>query len=126
MKHTKYYLKKAWRQVRKFVLTILIGKKVRKDNQIRHSFYLIFEPKDIADTMDQPDYLPVISKLGICKIDVRRSSNAIKLNIHLTRPGILIGKGGRVIDYVQDRLTKWHEVPVTISITEVDPFRVRL
>jgi hypothetical protein len=126
MKNIKYYLKKVWRQTHTFILTLLIGKKVRKDNHIRHSFYEIFEPNDIADTIDQPDYLPNICNLGICKIDVRRSNSSINLNIYLTRPGILIGKGGRVIDYVKDRLTKWHKVPVNISITEVNPFRVRL
>ena len=40
--------------------------------------------------------------MGVCKIEYKDNEN--KLVVHLRRPGLLIGKGGRTIDALSKRL----------------------
>ncbi len=56
---------------------------------------------------------------GIPKIEIERDSARVKIYIHCSRPGVVIGKGGTEIERirkdVEDRIGK----PVSLSIVEV-------
>jgi len=52
-----------------------------------------------------------LSSAGISKIEIHRKSNQIELNIHTSRPGIIVGKSGSGIEKLKEELSK----SVTIS-----------
>lgn len=56
---------------------------------------------------------------GISKIEIERSSNRVKLRIHTSRPGIVIGKKGSEIAQLKKELEKTVSHEVHIDIQEV-------
>lgn len=60
-----------------------------------------------------------IAKFGIQKINTIIDSSRIKLIIHLTKPGLFIGKGGMLINSLEDYLSKKFNKPTTIEVKEV-------
>ena len=47
-----------------------------------------------------------LSHAGISNLEIERSSNRIRINIHTARPGIIIGKKGLEVDRVKEELQK--------------------
>jgi len=47
-----------------------------------------------------------LSSAGISKIEVHRKSDQIELNIHTSRPGIIVGKSGSGIEKLKEELSK--------------------
>ena len=80
--------------------------------------YSIFSPvvvviREIELTLD-PYYF---RKLGIIGIEVDTQNEAlITVLIKLKRPGFIIGKGGKIINSLQDRLRYLFNRPVVIKI----------
>ena len=56
---------------------------------------------------------------GIAKIEIERTSGAIKINIHTARPGLVIGKKGTGIDALRLDLAQMTKKEVTVNIHEV-------
>ena len=56
---------------------------------------------------------------GVPKIEIERDSAKIKIFIHCSRPGIVIGKGGAEIEKLRQDLEKKFGKPVSLSIVEV-------
>ncbi|MFP4158401.1 MAG: 30S ribosomal protein S3 [Desulfobacterales bacterium] len=56
---------------------------------------------------------------GISKIEIERSSRRIKLRIHASRPGIVIGKKGSEIEALKKELEKQVSSEVMVDIQEV-------
>lgn len=56
---------------------------------------------------------------GIPKIEIERDSARIRIYIHCSRPGVVIGKGGSEIEKLRIRLQKQLDKPVSLSIVEV-------
>ncbi|MFW6011874.1 MAG: 30S ribosomal protein S3 [Desulfosalsimonas sp.] len=56
---------------------------------------------------------------GISKIEIERSSRRIKLRIHASRPGIVIGKKGSEIEALKKELEKLVSSEVMVDIQEV-------
>lgn len=56
---------------------------------------------------------------GIPKIEIERDSAKIRLYIHCSRPGVVIGKGGSEIERLRRKLEKQLGKPVSLSIIEV-------
>jgi small subunit ribosomal protein S3 len=56
---------------------------------------------------------------GISSIEIERSSNRVKLRIHTSRPGIVIGKKGSEIAQLKKELEKTISHEVQIDIQEV-------
>jgi small subunit ribosomal protein S3 len=56
---------------------------------------------------------------GIPKIEIERDSAKIRIFIHCSRPGVIIGKGGTEIERLRADVEKRFGKPVTISIVEV-------
>ena len=58
----------------------------------------------------EPD-TPSTYQMGVCKLEYFEQTNT--LMVHLRRPGLLIGKGGRTINKLQE------DIGCKIDITEV-------
>ena len=56
---------------------------------------------------------------GVPKIEIERDSAKVKVFIHCSRPGIVIGKGGTEIEKLRLDLEKRFGKPVALSIIEV-------
>ncbi|MCF8111557.1 MAG: 30S ribosomal protein S3 [Desulfobacteraceae bacterium] len=56
---------------------------------------------------------------GISRIEIERSSRRIKLRIHASRPGIIIGKKGAEIEALKKELEKLVSAEVMVDIQEV-------
>jgi small subunit ribosomal protein S3 len=56
---------------------------------------------------------------GIPKIEIERDSTRVKIYIHCSRPGLVIGKGGAEIEKLRLTMEKKLGKPVSISIIEV-------
>ena len=56
---------------------------------------------------------------GVPKIEIERDSNKVRIYIHCSRPGVVIGKGGAEIEKLQAQVAKLIGKPVALSIVEV-------
>ncbi len=57
--------------------------------------------------------------MGISKIEIERASTKVKVNIHTSRPGLVIGKKGSGIDALKIDLQKMTKNEVFLNIQEV-------
>lgn len=69
---------------------------------------------DGCDGITPEPNVPSTYQMGVCKLEYVEMKN--KLIIHLRRPGLLIGKGGKTID----TFSKW--ICASIEIVEVNLF----
>ena len=61
-----------------------------------------------------------LSHAGISKVEVERSANRVRVNIHTARPGIIIGKKGTEVDRLKEELQKMISgKQVALNIKEV-------
>lgn len=58
-------------------------------------------------------------KAGIAKVGIERLADKINVNIHASRPGILIGKKGVDIEGLKVKLQKMAEKKVYVNIVEI-------
>lgn len=56
---------------------------------------------------------------GVPTIEIERDSNKVRIYIHCSRPGVVIGKGGAEIERIHLSVEKMIGKPVAISIVEV-------
>ncbi|PKM72606.1 MAG: 30S ribosomal protein S3 [Firmicutes bacterium HGW-Firmicutes-16] len=56
---------------------------------------------------------------GIPKIEIERDSSKVRIFIHCSRPGVVIGKGGTEIERLRLSVEKMISKPVALSIVEV-------
>lgn len=47
-----------------------------------------------------------LSKAGLGKVEIERSANAIRIIIHTSRPGLIIGRGGTGVEQLRKELQK--------------------
>ena len=61
------------------------------------------------------------STAGISKIEIRRRSEQVELEIHTSRPGIIVGRSGSGIDKIKDDLQKIlkHSSQIRVNVTEL-------
>ena len=60
-----------------------------------------------------------LSHAGVSEIDIERTANKMRINIHTSRPGIIIGRKGAEVDKLRDELQKMVDGEVYINIQEV-------
>ena len=60
-----------------------------------------------------------LKKAGISKIIIDRTSKSIILNIHTSRPGVVIGKSGKEITQLEEELRQITSKDVKIQISEI-------
>lgn len=56
---------------------------------------------------------------GLAKIEIERSANKIKMDLHVAKPGVVIGKGGAEIEALKSKLEKMTGKKVILNIIEV-------
>ncbi len=56
---------------------------------------------------------------GVARIDIERAANKLKIDIHTSRPGIIIGRKGTEVDKLRQELTKHTGREVFINILEI-------
>ncbi len=56
---------------------------------------------------------------GIAKIEIERNNTRVKINIHCSRPGVVIGKGGQDIEILRKEVEKLIGKTVAINIVEI-------
>ena len=56
---------------------------------------------------------------GVPTIEIERDSAKVRIYVHCSRPGVVIGKGGEEIANLQNQVSKMIGKPVVISIVEV-------
>ena len=56
---------------------------------------------------------------GVPKIEIERDASKVRVHIHCTKPGIVIGKGGADIEELRKTCEKMVGKPTTINIVEV-------
>lgn len=59
------------------------------------------------------------SQAGISKIIIKRPANKIKINMHVSRPGVIIGKKGVEIDTLKKNLSTLTNSEVALNINEI-------
>lgn len=57
--------------------------------------------------------------MGISKIEIERAASKVKINIHTSRPGLVIGKKGSGIDAIKADLSKMTTNDLYLNIQEV-------
>lgn len=60
-----------------------------------------------------------LSHAGISRIEIERAANNLKINIHTSRPGIIIGRRGSEVDKLRDDIQKQTGREVFINIMEI-------
>jgi small subunit ribosomal protein S3 len=60
-----------------------------------------------------------LKKAGISKIIIDRTSKNVILNIHTSRPGVVIGKSGKEITQLEEELKQLSNKEVKIQISEI-------
>ncbi|WP_368346944.1 30S ribosomal protein S3 [Peptostreptococcus anaerobius] len=56
---------------------------------------------------------------GLAKIEIERSANKVKMDLHVAKPGVVIGKGGAGIEALKRELEKMTGKTVILNIIEV-------
>jgi small subunit ribosomal protein S3 len=56
---------------------------------------------------------------GIAQVEISRQANEVLVNIHTSRPGVIIGRGGQRVDEMRNRLEQVTGKRVRLNILEV-------
>jgi len=83
-----------------------------------------FATKDFAKLVYEDDRVRKFIKkrlyhAGVARIEIERAANKVKIIIHTSRPGIVIGKKGQEIDVLKKELMKLINRDIMIDIQEV-------
>lgn len=83
-----------------------------------------YESKSYAAKLKEDDKLRSyvrnrLKKAGISKIIIDRTSKNVILNIHTSRPGVVIGKSGKEITQLEEELKQISNKEVKIQISEI-------
>jgi len=76
---------------------------------------LLHEDLKLRDTLKQR-----LGHAGVSAIEIERAANKLKVNIHTSRPGIIIGRKGVEVDRLKDDIRKKTQRDVFINILEID------
>ncbi len=80
--------------------------------------------KDFGDTLVEDYNLRKMLKkrlyaAGIPKIEIERTVSKVRIHIHCSKPGMVIGKGGSEIEKIRLQCEKFLNKPVAVNIVEV-------
>jgi small subunit ribosomal protein S3 len=59
------------------------------------------------------------SHAGVAKVEIERAANKLKIDIHTSRPGIIIGRKGTEVDKLKGEVQKRTQREVFINIQEI-------
>src|SRR5919107_1179392 len=75
---------------------------------------LLHEDLKLRDTLKKR-----VSHAGVSKIEIERAANKLKIDIHTSRPGIIIGRKGTEVDKLKQEIQKKTNREVFINIQEI-------
>lgn len=79
-------------------------------------------PATLQEDYNIRNYIKLnLSSAGISKVEIHRKSDQVELEIHTSRPGIIVGRSGTGIDGIKDDLKKIisKNSQVRINVTEL-------
>jgi small subunit ribosomal protein S3 len=82
-----------------------------KDNQLAD---LVYEDYRLRKFLGKS-----LKSAGVPEIKIERDSSKVKVHIHCSKPGIVIGKGGTEIEKLKEKCEKIFKKPIFINIVEV-------
>lgn len=80
--------------------------------------------QDFGDTLVE-DYklreylLETLAPAGVPKVEIERSASRVRINIHVAKPGMVIGRGGAEIEKLKATLEKKLGKSVSLNIIEI-------
>ena len=94
-----------------------------------------WDSKWYADKKNYADYLVEDHKIreyvkkklfvsGISKVVIERTTKLVKVNVYTAKPGLVIGKGGALVETLKEELQKMIGKDVKIDIIEVKDFDI--
>lgn len=89
--------------------------------RLKNLFRIFFE--GAYEAMPIYEYGFPVSKLEITDLSFVFGEKEIEMTITLCRPGLLIGKGGRTIDALEEFFNSDKEKPIKIKIVESNLWR---
>ncbi len=106
-----------------------MGQKVHPTG-VRVGIIKDWNSKWYADSKNFSDYLVEDQKIrkflkkklyqaGISKIEIERTAKMVKVNLHASKPGIVIGKGGAEVENIKAELAKLVKKDINLNIVEV-------
>jgi len=80
--------------------------------------------KDYADRLHEDIHIRKMVKerlyhAGLARIEIERSGNQLRLNLHTARPGVIIGRKGAEVDKLKADLDRMTSADVYINIREI-------
>ena len=83
-----------------------------------------YADREYADLLHQDvtlkrDLKKRFSHAGVSRVDIERAANKLKIDIHTSRPGIIIGRKGTEVDRLRQELHKSTSREVFINILEI-------
>ena len=83
-----------------------------------------FADKDYADLLHEDlllkrDLKRRFQHAGVAKVEIERAANKLKIDIHTSRPGIIIGRKGQEVDKLKQEIQKRTNREVFINIQEI-------
>ena len=60
-----------------------------------------------------------LQKAGVPKIEIERDSQRVRVFVHCAKPGLVIGRGGELIEQYKAKLEKMVGMPVALNVVEV-------
>ncbi len=61
----------------------------------------------------------LVEKEGLSKVEIMRTQGKVVINIYTSKPGLIIGRGGEIIEKLKDELSKTFNETFAINIKEV-------
>lgn len=63
--------------------------------------------------------LETLAPAGVPKVEIERTAKRVRINIHVAKPGMVIGRGGVEIEKYKNELQKMVGMPVALNVVEV-------
>ncbi|MCQ2462220.1 MAG: 30S ribosomal protein S3 [Clostridia bacterium] len=63
--------------------------------------------------------LETLAPAGVPKVEIERDAKRVRINIHVAKPGMVIGRGGAEIEKLKGTLEKKLGKPVSLNIIEI-------
>ncbi len=84
-----------------------------------------FASKDFSKTLTEDIRIrkaiaqKLSSRSGVAKVDIERSTGQLTINIHSSKPGVVIGRGGSGTEALKKAIAKLTDQTIRINIEEV-------
>ncbi len=101
-----------------------LGFRLRISQRHRSSWFASSKdyPSVLAEDYAIRDYVKLnLSSAGISKVEIHRKSDQVELEIHTSRPGIIVGRSGSGIDTIKEDLRKIinKKNQIRVNVTEL-------